>query len=125
MSEKICHFRELRVYKLAKEIAFEIFELTKECPPTEKYLLIDQIRRASRSVCTNIAEAWRKRRYPAAFIAKLNDSEGECSETQVELEFSLDYKYIDESTFKRLDEKCDRVTAMLVQMSNQPEKWSY
>jgi four helix bundle protein len=125
MGEKIGHFRELKVYKLAKEIALEVFEVSKKFPVEEKYSLTDQIRRSSRSVCANLAEAWRKRRYRAAFISKLNDCEAECSETQVWLEFAKDFGYISGETFSRLDRQCDHLTAMLVTMSSYPEKWSY
>ncbi|MFZ4707557.1 MAG: four helix bundle protein, partial [Bacteroidales bacterium] len=93
---KILSYRDLRVYNSAVELAMEIFELTKLFPPEEKYSLTDQIRRSSRSVCANIAEAWRKRRYKAAFIAKINDSETEACETQVWLELAHLCKYINE-----------------------------
>lgn len=87
MAERINSYRELRVYNDAFEAAMEIFEITKTFPVEEKYSLIDQIRRSSRYVCSNIGEAWRKRRYPAAFDAKLSDSETEACETQVWIEF--------------------------------------
>lgn len=76
-------------------------------------------------MCANLAEAWRKRRYAAAFVSKLNDSESECSETQVWLEFACAFGYLDQNVFSKLDEKCDHVTAMLVQMSCNPERWTY
>ena len=91
---KILNYRELRVYRSVIDLAMELFELTKSFPPEEKYSLTDQIRRSSRSVCANIAEAWRKRRYKAAFIAKINDSETEACETQVWLEIALRCKYL-------------------------------
>ena len=125
MSEKIESFRQLNVYKAAKKIAIEIFDLTKKFPVEEKYSLIDQMRRSSRAVCANLAEAWRKRRYIAAFISKLNDCEAECSETQVWLEFARDFGYIDMNTFEKLDTACDSVIGMLVKMSCNPEKWTY
>ena len=87
-------YRELHVYQNAFEAAMEIFELTKNFPAEEKYSMVDQMRRSSRSVCANIAEGWRKRRYPAHFVSKLSDSEGEAEETRVWLEFSLRCKYI-------------------------------
>ncbi len=86
MRSNIRHFRELDVYKLAMEAAMEIFELTKVFPAEERYSLTDQVRRSSRSVCANIAEAWRKRRYPAAFAARLSDAEAEAAESEVWLE---------------------------------------
>jgi four helix bundle protein len=95
---KITRHQELEVYKKAFEVAMLIFELSKSFPNEETYSLTDQIRRSSRSVCSNIAEAWRKRRYEAAFIAKLNDSEGESAETQTWLEFAVKCKYIDRDT---------------------------
>lgn len=87
--EPIQSYRELDVYKLAMEGALRIFELTRRFPAEEKFSLVDQIRRSSRSVCANIAEAWRKRRYEAAFIAKLSDSETEAAETQVWAEMAF------------------------------------
>jgi len=84
----IRHFRDLDVYQNALTTGLRAYELSKKFPPQEKYSLTDQIRRSSRSVCANIAEAWRKRRYEAAFISKLSDAEGEAAETQVHLEFS-------------------------------------
>ena len=86
--EHIASYKELRVYQKAMTAAMRIFELTKHFPVEERYSLTDQIRRASRSVCSNIGEAWRKRRYPAHFVSKLSDSEGEAEETRVWLEFS-------------------------------------
>src|SRR5438445_13659876 len=89
-------FRELRVYQMAFRAAMEIFELSKAWPAEERYSLTDQIRRASRSVCGNIAEAWRKRRYPASFVSKLSDSDGEAAETIVWLNFARDCGYLTE-----------------------------
>ncbi|MDB5322341.1 MAG: four helix bundle protein [Phycisphaerales bacterium] len=120
--ERIETFRELRVYQAAFEAAMEIFRLTKAFPPEEKYSLTDQIRRSSRSVCTNIAEAWRKRRYRAAFIAKLSDSETEAAETQVWLDFSFRSGYIDVATHRRLDDTYNHIIAQLVKMMDNPEK---
>lgn len=88
MAERINSYRDLRAYQSAFEAAMEIFEITKKFPVEEKYSLTDQIRRSSKSVCANIGEAWRKRRYNAAFIAKLNDSETEVCETQIWMEFA-------------------------------------
>ena len=105
MSNIIKNVRDLKVYKLAFETAMEIFQITKDFPQEEKYSLVDQIRRSSRSVCSNLAEAWRKRRYLAVFKNKLTDAMQEASETQTWLEFSFACNYIDETTFKELDEK--------------------
>jgi four helix bundle protein len=85
----IRHFRDLDVYQNALAAGLRVYELTKSFPIEERYALTDQARRSSRSVCANIAEAWRKRRYEAAFIAKLSDAEGEAAETQVHLEFTF------------------------------------
>jgi four helix bundle protein len=84
---------ELDVYKMAFEVAMRIFELSKDSPRVETYSLTDQIRRSSRSVCSNIAEAWRKRRYEAAFMSKLNDSEADPAETQTWLDFAVECGY--------------------------------
>ena len=83
------HFRDLDVYQNALETGLRVYELSKKFPDGERYALTDQIRRSSRSVCANIAEAWRKRRYTAAFISKLSDSEGEAAETQVHMELQF------------------------------------
>ncbi len=87
-------FKNLKVYQLAYQLALEIFELTKSFPKEEKYALVDQIRRSSRSICTNIAEAWYKRRFPKSFVNKLIDSAGETGETEVWIDFSFDFNYI-------------------------------
>jgi four helix bundle protein len=88
------HFRDLDVYQNALAAGLLVYELSKKFPSEEKYSLTDQIRRSSRSVCANIAEAWRKRRYQGAFVSKLSDSEGEAAETQVYLEFAFHHRYI-------------------------------
>jgi four helix bundle protein len=100
-----------------------IFEITKTFPSEERYSMTDQMRRASRSVCSNIGEAWRRRRYKAAFIAKLNDSETEATETQVWLELALLSRYISEDTYNEMFAEYESITAQLVVMINQPEKW--
>lgn len=116
------HF-ELEVYQMSFNMAMKIFELTKQFPVEERYSLTDQIRRSSRSVCANIAEAWRKRRYEAAFISKLNDSEAESAETQTWLEFAVKCKYLDREIGKELYEGYDRVLGKLVNMINNPKPW--
>lgn len=121
---RIKSFRELEVYKIAFKAAVEIYEISKSFPPEEKYSLTDQIRRSSRSVCTNIGEAWKKRIYPAAFVAKLSDSEAEGAETQVWLDFSLRFDYINNKTYKRLDDKYEHIGAMLIKMSKNKEQWT-
>ncbi len=117
-------YRELRVYQNAFELAMEIFEITKTFPAEEKYSMVDQMRRSSRSVCANIAEAWRKRRYSAHFVSKLSDSETEAEETRVWLQFSVRCKYISESKFTDLDSRYDLVIGQLVKMISEPEKWT-
>src|SRR5215470_13283737 len=95
MSEKVTSHQDLEVYRRAFDTAMQIFEVSKKFPKEETYSLTDQIRRASRSVCANLAEAWRKRRYEAAFVAKLSDSESEAAETQVWLQFAVECGYLD------------------------------
>jgi len=119
----IRHFRELEVYRLAMEAAMRIFELTKRFPPEEKYALTDQIRRSSRAVCANLAEAWRKRRYPRAFVSKLSDSESEAAETQVWLEFSQRCGYLSPETVGELDRAYDQIQGKIVKMLIHPERW--
>ena len=113
------------VYKLAFDTAMRIFEISKRFPREEIYSLTDQIRRSSRSVCGNLAEAFRKRRYPKAFIAKLSDSEGECAETQTWLDFALNCKYITSDEHKELFDACEKIIGKLVNMSLHPENWSW
>jgi four helix bundle protein len=120
---RISSYKELRVYQAAMKAAMRIFELTKHSPPEERYSLTDQIRRASRSVCTNIGEAWRKRRYSAYFVSKLNESEGEAEETRICLEFSWRCGYLSQSEALDLDQEYDRIIAQLVRMIERPEQW--
>ena len=123
MGERIKTYRELRVYQNAIETAMEIFHITKSFPAEEKFSLVDQMRRSSRSVCTNLAEAWRKRRYRAAFIAKLSDAESEACETQVWIEFAERCDYIDKALSGKLDKMYDRIMGQLVKMIDDPGKW--
>jgi four helix bundle protein len=122
---KIRSHKDLDVYKLAFEAAMEIFEISKKFPKEEKYSLTDQIRRSSRSVCSNLAEAFRKRKYPKSFVAKLSDSEGEAAETQTWLDFAFCCEYTDEAAYKSLLEKYDNILGKLVNMSLHPENWIY
>jgi four helix bundle protein len=117
-------FKELRVWQNAMDLAVRIFELTKRFPSEEKYSMTDQIRRSSRSVATNTAEAWRKRRYPASFVAKLNDSEGEAAETQTWIEFALRCGYLSRTIAEDLDTRFEEVLAQLATMINRPEDWT-
>lgn len=120
---KIQKHTDLEVYKKAFEVAMRIFELSKAFPKEETYFLTDQIRRASRSVCANLSEAWRKRRYQAAFIAKLSDAESEAAETQVWIEFAVKCGYLDRDQATTLYQSYDEIVRMLVAMINAPESW--
>ena len=117
---KIRSHRDLDTYKLAFKASMEIYELTKSFPIDEKYSLTDQIRRSSRSVCANLAEAFRKRKYPKHFISKLSDAESEAAETQTWLEFSLKCSYIDKDKYQTLDTKYEKVIGKLVNMALHP-----
>lgn len=120
---KIESYKELRVYQAAFELAMEVFDFTKSFPPEEKFSMTDQIRRSSRSVCANIAEAWRKRRYMAAFISKINDSETEACETQVWIESANSCQYLSEQKSTELIERYDRLLGQLVIMIHDADKW--
>jgi four helix bundle protein len=120
----IRHFRDLEVYQLAMDSAMRIFEVSKSFSPEEKFSLTDQIRRSSRSVCTNIAEAWRKRRYPNAFVSKLSDSDAEAAETQVWLEFASKCGYLKQAVVEELDKTYDHIMGKLVNMLTRPEQWA-
>lgn len=123
MGEKIVRHQDLEVYKKAFVSAMRIFELSKNFPKEEIFSLTDQIRRSSRSVCANIGEAWRKRRYEAAFIAKINDSEGESAETQTWLEFSVKCGYLEKEIGSELFREYDEIISMLVSMCANSQKW--
>ena len=123
MSERIKSYKDLRIYQNAMDAAMFIFELTKSFPPEEKYSLVDQIRRSSRSVCANLAEAWRKRRYKAAFIAKMSDVESEACETQVWAEVAQRCGYIDNETSEKIDHSCNQIIAQAVKMIDEVDKW--
>lgn len=117
------NYRDLLVFIKGYELAMEIFILSKKFPPEEKYSLTDQIRRSSRSVCTNLVEAYRRRRYKDYFISKLNDCETENSETQVWLDFSHDCKYIALEEYNQLSEKNDEIGKLIWYMINNPDKF--
>jgi len=119
----VTHFKELRVYRRAFEAAMEIFELSKGWPSEERYSLTDQIRRSSRSVCANVAEAWRKRRYVAHFVSKLSDADTEAAETQVWLDFALRCGYLGQESHDRLYQVYDTVCGGLVKMMANPNPW--
>jgi four helix bundle protein len=122
--ENIRSFRELRVWVKTMDLAMEVFEATKKFPQEERYSLTDQIRRSSRSVPANLFEAWRKRRYPAAFVSKLSDAEGEAAETQTHLEIAKRCGYLDATSASKLDTEYENVLGMLVNMAAHPEQWT-
>jgi len=122
---KINHFRELEVYQKAFIAAMKIFEITKGFPNEEKYSLVDQIRRSSRSVCSNIAESWRKRKYKAVFKNKLTDAGQEASETQSWLEFAFACKYIDKELFEKLDIEYEVIISKLNIMDLKSDKFCF
>ena len=122
--EKLKAHKELRVYQLSFKAGMEIFHLSKSFPKDERFSLTDQVRRSSRSVSGNLAEAWRKRRYPKSFVAKLSDSEGEAAETQVWLDYALACEYIDKESHTKLYDNYDHILGMLVNMIINREKWT-
>jgi four helix bundle protein len=124
MPERIKSHRQLRVFDAAMVSAMEIFQLTKRFPAEERFSMTDQIRRSSRSVCVNIAEAWRRRKYPLAFVAKLNDSEAEACETQVWTEFAQRCGYFAPDVAARLTGDYDQIIASLVKMADNPNDWT-
>ena len=120
---RVADYKDLRVYRLAFESAMEIFQLSKRFPSEEKFSLTDQIRRSSRSVCANIAEAWRKRRYEAAFVSKLSDSDGEAAETEVHLQFALSCGYLSAQKHAELLDHYDHICSQLSKMMNDAASW--
>jgi four helix bundle protein len=116
-------FRDLIVYQKSYKLAMEIFETSKSFPKDEKYSLVDQIRRSSRSVPANIAEAWVKRKYPKSFISKLLNSLAEETETEVWIDMSKDCKYVDDKLHSSLLERNQEVAKMLTSMISTPEKF--
>ncbi|MHC5672730.1 four helix bundle protein [Nostoc sp.] len=123
VKELVRKHQDLEIYKMAFDTAMQIFELSKKFPVEERYSLTDQIRRSSRSVCANLAEAWRKRRYEAAFVAKLNDCESEAAETQTWIEFSVKCGYLDVEIGRELYGTYNQILSGLVNMINHSESW--
>ena len=117
-------FRDLIVYRKAFEMACKIYGITSSFPKEEKYSLTDQIRRPSRSVCANLAEAWARKSYPKAFVNKLSDALSEQLETEVWLDFCVRHKYIDNATYTTLLENYDEVRKILISMINKPENFN-
>jgi four helix bundle protein len=121
MAERIRSVRDLVVYRKAFDAAMAIFEISKNFPKEEKYSLTDQMRRSSRSVCANISEAWRKRRYKAVFVNKLSDSGQEAAETQTWLEFSLACSYLNAQIYEKLYNEYEEIFAMLHSMAEKAD----
>lgn len=119
----VSDFRELDVYRLAYKNAMRIYQLSKAFPKEETYSLTDQIRRCSRSICANVAEAWRKRRYEAAFVSKLSDADAEAGETLVWVEFACDCGFLDVEVREELIQAYDRICRMLTAMMNSSARW--
>ena len=121
--KKITRHTDLEVYQKSFAAAMKIFEFSKSFPLEEKYSLTDQVRRSSRSVCANQAEAWRKRIYRADFASKLNDSEAEAAETQSWIQFAVECGYMARESASELYKEYESIIAMLVSMRNHPEDW--
>lgn len=124
MSVKIRRHTELKVYQQAFDSAMQVFELSKSFPKEERYSLTDQMRRSSRSVCANLSEAWRKRRYPNSFVSKLNDSESEAAETQTWIQFAVACDYVNRNDAATLYKQYDEILAMLVKMISDADNWT-
>jgi four helix bundle protein len=116
-------YKDLIAYKKGFSLAMEIYKVSKSFPKEETYSLTDQIRRSSRSVCANIAEAYRKRRYVKHFISKLTDSDGENSETSTWLDFALECEYITKETHLDLNDKAVEIGKLINFMINNPDKF--
>jgi four helix bundle protein len=116
-------YKQLNVWKNAIELAVRVFELTKRFPPEERYSMTDQIRRASRSIAANTAEAWRKRRYIGSFVSKLNDAEGEAAEVQTWCVLALRSGYWDAKVSEEIDARCEEILKQLVAMIDDAERW--
>jgi four helix bundle protein len=115
--------RDMDMYKIAFELAMQIFQESKAFPKEERYSLTDQVRRSSRSVCSNLVEAWRKKRYEASFISKLSDAEAEAAETQVWLEFAVRCGYLKGEVEQKLSISYDNILGKIVSMINNPKPW--
>ena len=122
-SERIKSVRDLIVYRKAFDAAMKIFEISKTFPKEELYSLTEQMRRSSRSVCTNLSEAWRKRRYRAVFVNKLSDSGQEAAETQTWLEFSVACNYMRKDVYEKLFNEYEEIFAMLHVMSEKADSF--
>jgi four helix bundle protein len=116
---------DLEVYRRSFSAAMGLFELSRKFPVEERYSLTDQCRRSARSVSANLAEAWRKRRYPAAFVAKLSDAEAEAAETQTWIQFAVSFGYLEAEVGRPLYAEYDEIIAMLVHMVTHPDDWTF
>jgi len=125
MKKVIRKHTDLEVYQRGFAAAMRLFEFTKQFPKEERYSLTDQIRRSSRSVCGNLSEGWRKRRYPQSFVSKLTDSEAEAAETQSWLQFAVSCGYLNRDDGAALYKEYDRVIAMLVKMATNADHWTF
>ena len=123
--KSVRHFRDLEVYRRAFRASMEIFEMTKTFPREERFSMVDQVRRSSRSVCSNIAEGWRKRKYEPVFCNKMTDSMQEASETQCWLEFAQACHYISNDIFLRMDQEYENIIGMLISMEKKSDKFCY
>jgi four helix bundle protein len=123
MKTKIVSHCDLEVYRKAFDVSMKIFTLSKQFPKAETYSLIDQIRRSSRSVYANLAEAWRKRRYEASFVCKLTDAEGEAAETQTWIQYAVRCGYLDRNIGADLFRAYEEILRLLVAMINKTESW--
>ncbi len=123
MGKLVQSHTELESYRKAVEAAMQVFERSRTFPKEETYSLTDQVRRSSRSVCANLAEAWRRRRYRAAFIHKLNECEGEAAETQTWIELAVRCGYLDRESGRTLYQAYEEVLRLLVAMIRDPDPW--
>lgn len=123
--ERIRTHKDLRVFQVSFEAGMIIFNLSKSFPKEEMYSLTDQVRRSSRSVSGNIAEAFRKRKYPKSFVSKLTDAEGEAAETQVWIDYALECGYLEKKEHSELFDKYDHIISMIVNMTTKPDNWSF
>ena len=123
MGKMVQSHTELESYRKAFEAAMDLFERSRTFPKEEMYALTDQVRRSSRSICANLAEAWRRRCYRAAFINKLNECEGETAETQTWIEFAVRCGYLDRECGRSLYQTYEEVLRLLVAMRQAPDRW--
>ncbi len=123
MGDKVVSHEDLLVYQRAFALAMRLFECSKSFPPTERYALTDQIRRSSRSVCANLAEAWRKRRYRATFLSKLTDVEAELAETQTWLRFAEHCAYLSSEEVAALHADYDAVARTIANIASHVDAW--